>query len=59
MDLDLISPKAPLRWAAWDALNNNNILRGDGVGEGYPAESSHYITVKGFVHVHVYVCVGV
>lgn len=54
MDLDLISPKAPVCWAVLDALNNNNILGGDGMGEGYPAESSHHITVKGSVHVHVY-----
>lgn len=50
VDLDFISLKASVCWAA---LNNNIILGGKDMGEGYPAESGHHITVKGSVHVHL------
>lgn len=51
--------KSPVRWAALEALNNNIILVGDDVEEGYPTVSNHHITVESTVHVCVSVCVGV
>lgn len=34
MDLDLISPEAPVCWAVLGAFSNNIILRGDDGGRG-------------------------
>lgn len=49
--------KSPARWALLEALNNNIILVGDDVGEGYP--TNHHITLKSTVHVCVSACMGV